>query len=113
MEERYKDICDKLYNGMLKKDVDILNTVLDNNFILVHMTGMRQTKKEFINSITNDTLIYYSEMHEKILCSENKIDLYSIVEASVFGGYKHKWNLRLSMKITNENKIVEAIASTY
>ena len=34
----------RLYEGMIAKDEKTLNEVLDDSFVLVHMTSMRQPK---------------------------------------------------------------------
>ena len=34
----------RMYDGMISKDEKILDEVLDDSFVLVHMTGMRQPK---------------------------------------------------------------------
>ena len=49
-----------MYRAMIVKDAEGLNTVLDDSFVLVHMTGMRQNKKAFIQAVMNGTLNYYS-----------------------------------------------------
>lgn len=37
MEKIYK----KLYKGMIDEDLKLLNEVLDDDFILIHMTGFK------------------------------------------------------------------------
>lgn len=40
-----------MYEGMVNKDEDLLQEVLDPSFVLVHMTGMRQSRSEFIRAV--------------------------------------------------------------
>ena len=40
----------RMYEGMISKDEKVLNEVLDDSFVLVHMTGMRQPKQAFIRA---------------------------------------------------------------
>ena len=47
-KELVKNAYKKMYEGMIKKDEKILDEVLDDSFVLVHMTGMRQSKDAFI-----------------------------------------------------------------
>ena len=35
-----------MYRGMIEKDMELLGESLDKSFVLVHMTGMRQTKRQ-------------------------------------------------------------------
>ena len=47
-EQLIRDAYIRMYEGMIAKDESILREVLDDSFVLVHMTGMRQPKEEFI-----------------------------------------------------------------
>lgn len=51
IENRYS----QMYLGMIEKDRAVLSEVLDDSFVLVHMTGMRQSKAEYIRAIEGDT----------------------------------------------------------
>lgn len=110
----------KMYEGMVSKDEEILREVLDDSFVLVHMTGMRQPKEEFIEAVLNGTLNYFSAEHEHMPVEINGdtaiITGQSYVAAAVFGGGRSNWRLqqKCSMsKIGGEWKITRAVASTY
>ena len=45
---------------MIAKDIPALSAVLDDSFVLVHMTGMRQSKTAFLKAVENGTLNYAS-----------------------------------------------------
>ncbi|MCH5155095.1 MAG: nuclear transport factor 2 family protein [Clostridiales bacterium] len=109
-----------LYRAMIEKDDTALNKLLDNSFVLVHMTGMRQNKLEFIRAVESGTLNYFSEelqeartiVHKDFVRFTGK----SIVEASVFGGGRHTWHLQLDIKyicVGYDWLISEAVASTW
>ena len=116
IQETYIRMCD----GMIAKDESVLRDVLDDSFVLIHMTGMRQSKKEYIQSISNGMLNYYSAEHEQM---EIKIDGdqatligRSYVTAAVFGGGKSTWRLQLSFHLVRRNglwQFTQAKASTY
>ena len=55
-----------MYEGMISKDEKVLNEVLDDSFVLVHMTGMWQPKQAFIKAVLNGTLNYFSAEHENM-----------------------------------------------
>ena len=40
----------EMYRAMIAKDIPALSAVLDDSFVLVHMTGMRQPKRKLIRS---------------------------------------------------------------
>ena len=109
-----------LYQGMVEKDRTILEEVLAPDFVLVHMTGMRQAKEAFIWAVENGTLNYDSAKHQEIIVQiqEDRASLTgkSLVHAAVFGGGWHTWRLRLDCQLDQEDgvwRFTEARASTY
>ena len=109
-----------MYQHMISKDISQLSEILDDSFILVHMTGMKQDKQEYLKAIADGTLNYYSETTEKvnIKINENKASIIgqSRVNAAVFGGGRHTWRLELDIDLINKDGrwlITEARASTY
>ena len=111
---------EKMYTAMIAKDADRLNEILDDDFVLVHMTGMRQSKAEFIRAVENGTLNYYSADHQRIDIDINGDSAVLIgqssVNAAVFGGGRSTWRLQLGLKLTKKAhawKMNKAKASTY
>ena len=116
VESRYR----QMYRGMVEKDRSILSEVLDESFVLVHMTGMQQTKEAFIRAVEDGTLNYFSADHQQISADVHgdtaELIGQSRVRAAVFGGGPHTWRLRLKLKLLRTRdtwKITEAKASTY
>ena len=110
----------QMYRGMVEKDRSILSEVLDDSFVLVHMTGMRQAKEVFIRAVEDGTLNYFSADHQQISVDVHgntaEMTGQSVVRAAVFGGGQHTWHLQLCMKlkqVADTWKITEAKASTY
>ena len=119
-ETKIRQAYETMYEGMLKKDEAILEDVLDDSFVLVHMTGMRQDRTSFINAVKQGTLNYYSAVHEEIEVKEQGDEAFLIgktyVLAAVFGGGKNYWHLRQDCHLKKKNgewKITLAEASTY
>lgn len=110
----------KMYRGMIDKDRNTLLEVLNDSFVLVHMTGMRQSKEAFIRAVEDGTLNYYSAEHQRmeVKVHGNRAELIgqSRVSAAVFGGGRNTWRLQLKLKLEQTAgvwKITEAKASTY
>ena len=110
----------RMYRGMVDKDRRILSEVLEDSFVLVHMTGMRQDREAFIRAVEDGTLNYYSADHERISVDVQGnaavLTGQSVVRAAVFGGGSGTWRLQLRMKLIQSGgswKITEAKASTY
>ncbi len=109
-----------MYQGMVEKSRPLMERVLDTDFILVHMTGLRQDREEYIRAIEQGVLNYYSAEHDSIQVAiqGNKGVLVgrSRVSASVFGGGRHTWRLQLKSEIVKRDGrwyMGETIASTY
>ena len=97
----------EMYTAMINKDRAALERVHDESFVLVHMTGMRQTKQEYIGAIMDGTLNYYSASHEdmqvEISGDTAVLTGRSKVTAAVFGGGKHTWRLQLRFQLVKKN----------
>jgi len=116
IREQYR----RMYDAMIRKDADALSAVLDDSFVLVHMTGMRQPKAAFIQSVLNGTLNYYSAQHENIPVRVDgdtaELTGQSRVNAAVFGGGRHTWRLQQEIALTKTDgvwRMTRAVASTY
>ena len=116
IEQLYND----MYRAMVNKDRSELERVHDDSFVLIHMTGMRQSKKAYIYSIMDGTLNYYSEQTEGLEISIDGDHAVmtgrSRVTAAVFGGGRHTWRLQLRFTLMRREsgwKLTSAQASTY
>ncbi len=45
-----KSLYEQMYKAMVEKDTATLSALHHDSFVLTHMTGMRQGKKEYINA---------------------------------------------------------------
>ena len=116
LKQLYIDLCDASVN----KNQTKLYEILADDYVLIHMTGMVQSKKDYINSVMNGELKYYESIHENIEVSING-DKATIIGktktlASLFGSSKSWWNLRQDLKAENrEGKwiLVQSKASTF
>lgn len=122
MDDRKKieQLYHEMYAAMVAKDRAELERIHDDSFVLIHMTGMRQSKQVYIDSIMNGTLNYYSEQTEglDIRMDGDKATMTgrSRVNAAVFGGGKHTWPLQLRFTLVKRYdgwKLTSAQASTY
>ena len=119
-KEQIEEIYKKLSKASINKDIYLLNRILADDYILVHMTGMQQTKEDYINSVMNEELVYLEAIHEKIDIEINgnkaKVIGKTKTLASPFGIKKSWWRLQQEMtleKIDDKWIIKKSIASTY
>lgn len=109
-----------MYAAMVAKDEAELDRVHADSFVLVHMTGMRQDKKTYIQAIMDGTLNYYTEKTHEI---EVEVDGdtatmtgRSYVSAAVFGGRRNTWRLTLRFDLQRLDgvwKLTRAQATTW
>ena len=119
-KEQIIQLYKEMYAAMVSKDRAELERVHDDSFVLVHMTGMRQRRQEYINAIMDGTLNYYSASHEDMQVEAGGDSAVLIgksrVTAAVFGGGKHTWRLQLRFQLVKKNgawRFAVASASTY
>lgn len=119
-KEQVADCYRQMYRGMIDKDRSILSEVLDDGFVLIHMTGMRQSKEAFIRAVEDGTLNYFSASHQnmetEIHGETAQLTGHSVVNAAVFGGGQHTWRLQLKIRLVQKDhvwRMLEAKASTY
>ena len=114
----------RLYEDMLRymitKDTVSLGALLSDDSVLVHMTGHRQSKGEYLREIASGVLNYYSAQTDSIdiTVDGDKARLVgrSRVNAAVYGGGRHTWPLQMDSRlerIDGQWKIVWTKASTY
>ena len=113
-------LYEQMYQHMISKDIQKLGALLDDSFVLVHMTGLRQPKPLYLQAIKDGTLNYYSAHHDSIsstikgdraeLCGQSR------VTAAVFGGGKNTWRLQLDISFVRHGEswlMSQCSASTY
>ena len=119
-EQQIKNLYAEMWQALQAKDIDELEKIHADEFILVHMTGMKQTKAEYLESVREGRLNYFSEEVENIFVevkgAKGKLIGQSRVEAAVFGGGKNIWRLQLAFEVEKRGGkwlLVHGKASTY
>lgn len=117
-EQQLKDLYHEIWQALISKDISTLEKIHAENFVLVHMTGMNQPKKEYLRCVRDGVLNYFSERTENIFVDVDagKLIGQSKVKAAVFGGGKHILNLQLAFdvkKISGKWILIRGEASTY
>ena len=119
-KEKISRLYSDMYAAMVNKNRSELERVHAPSFYLLHMTGMKQSRETYIESIMNGTLNYYSEQTEELDIETDGgsavLTGKSRVTAAVFGGGKNPWRLKLTFtleKSDDEWRFISAKASTY
>ena len=105
---------------MIEKDVSGMDEIMADDYELRHMTGLRQPKQDFFESVTSGELNYYSAEHDEIIVNVSGDTATMIgrsrVVAAVYGGGRNKWRLQGDFTLRKENgvwKLTSSKASTY
>ena len=119
-KQQIERLYEQMYRAMVEKDTATLDRVHTPEFVLIHMTGMRQTKADYLQAIADGTLNYYSAENERmdVTVDGDHATLIgrSRVTAAVFGGGRHTWRLQLSFRLAKRDGqwlFTESRASTY
>lgn len=118
--QQIQQLYETMYQAMVAKDTATLNRVYADEMVLIHMTGMRQSKRQYLDAIADGTLNYYSAQHEQIDINIDgdhaTMTGRSRVTAAVFGGGRSTWRLQLRFKLVKRDGrwlFTEASAGTY
>lgn len=118
--EIIKELYRTYWQLMIDKDADGLRKIMSEDYALVHMTGVRQSREVFLQGLMDGTFNYYSAEHDRITVTVDgdtaKMTGDSRVMAAVYGGGKSGWRLRGDFTLRKENgtwKLTGSRASTY
>lgn len=118
LAQLYRD----LHRYSITKDAEGLCTLFAPEYVLVHMTGMRQPAEEYIAAVLDGTLNYYRAEHDSIdvrVAADGqtaRITGRTRTEAAVFGGGRNTWRLQQDLKAVKRDGrwyLTESRASTY
>ncbi len=109
-----------LYDGMVRKDRAMMDRVLDGRFVLVHASGLRQTREEFMSAVLDGTLNYYAVRHEALPVTvqgdRGELIGRAQVTAEVFGGKRETLALQQTLVLEKADgrwTIVQSTMSAY
>jgi ketosteroid isomerase-like protein len=118
LAQLYRDLCD----ASMRKDADAIREILSEDYVLEHMTGMRQTREEYISAVLDGTLNYFAVVHDSVTVEVDDDGQHASVRgrsrtmAAVFGGSRHIWRLQQDLKASKTGstwKFDRSQASTY
>lgn len=119
-QETIRNLYRRYWQYMIEKNADGLRGIMSEEYYLLHMTGVRQSREEFLKGLLDGTFNYYTSEHDSIVIQveENsaKMTGKSRVTASVYGGRQSQWTLQGDFSLRKENgswKMTSSRASTY
>ena len=119
-KEQIQALYEAMYRAMIAKDTVERGRLLTDDSVLVHMTGHRQPRKEYLSEIASGVLNYYSVETDSLEITVDgdtaRMVGRSRVNAAVYGGGRHTWRLQMDSQLRKENgvwRIAYSRASTY
>ena len=119
-EKKIQELYRDYWRCMIHKDEQRLRELMDEDYYLEHMTGVRQTREEFLAGLRAGTFNYYSAEHDaiEVRVNDNLAEMIgkSRVTAAVYGGGKKSWRLQGYFTLKKEDgtwKMTSSRASTY
>ena len=118
--ERIRQVYRDYWEAMIAGDAGALRQLMAEDYTLRHMTGVAQTREEFLRGLQDGTFRYFTAEHERIDVTLHGDTAEMIgcsrVLAAVYGGGKHMWRLRGDFTLRREEgtwKLTSSRASTY
>ncbi|WP_414042070.1 nuclear transport factor 2 family protein [Macrococcus sp. EM39E] len=106
-EEQVYLVYKSLYTAMINEDVDRINQLMMEGSFLVHMTGYKQPKREWLKAIEDQSMKYFSSLEEniEIMMKDKKATLIAQnrVDANI-NGMRDTWPLELTIYMVKFEK---------
>ncbi len=106
VEQEVVTMLDKRDRAMIDRDIEALGSLMADDLVLVHITGRRQSKAEWLEEIRSENMRYYDIKREnfKIEINDNRaISTYvSVLDARIYGS-RNVWRLNVTMYLEKRN----------
>ena len=119
-EKQIQKLYRDYWTGMIRKDAQGLRDLMAEDYYLEHMTGIRQTRDQFLAGLLAGTFNYYSAEHDAIEVRVHGDSAEMIgrsrITAAVYGGGKKSWRLQGDFTLRKEAgawKLTSSGVTTY
>ena len=119
-EKQIQKLYRDYWTGMIRKDAQRLRDLMAEDYYLEHMTGVRQTRDQFLAGLLAGTFNYYSAEHDAIEVRVHGDSAEMIgrsrITAAVYGGGKKSWRLQGDFTLRKEAgawKLTSSGVTTY
>jgi ketosteroid isomerase-like protein len=93
-------VYQRIDDAMVNKDTETLDNVLDDNYVLVHMTGYHQPKQEWLEQIENEGMKYFKTMPQKTAITIDRNTAILICDTRIdarINGFRNTWSMQMKM----------------
>lgn len=113
------DIIHSLTSRMITRDIEGLDSILDNDFTLTHITGYVQPKREWLAEISTEKMRYYASEEIELSISVTEDDAVcrfrQLIDAKIWGT-RSQWPLQQTINLHRRNgswTIGRSVARTF
>ena len=118
--ETIRELYRQYWRCMIAKDAPGLRAIMSDDYVLMHMTGVKQPAEVFLKGLLDGTFNYYSAEHDdiEVEIDGNRATMIgrSRVSAAVYGGRRSTWRLQGYFTLRREQgvwRFTSSRASTY
>ena len=107
LKQEIEQFLDEWNDAMVAADTVRLGAMMDDNIILRHITGMTQTKREWLEEVASGSMKYHKIEKKNVKVSLNtdgsvNVSFTSVITATIWGSYG-TWTLNGTMLLVKRN----------
>ena len=113
------EVTRQLTDLMIDKNTKAINSIVNTDFTLTHITGYVQSKNDWFSEIESERMKYYSyqEVKTSVKIEGNKATFIgqNLLDARIWGS-RNKWRLQQTMQLEKRNGkwiILKSVATTF
>lgn len=103
IKQEIGQFLDEWNDAMIAANTVRLGTMMDNGIILRHITGMTQTKREWLEEVASGSMKYHKIEKRDVVVTSNSdgsasVSFTSVITATIWGSYG-TWTLSGTMRL--------------
>lgn len=107
IKQEIEQFLDDWNAAMIAADTVRLGAMMDDGIILRHITGMTQTKREWLEEVASGSMKYHKIKKRDVVVTSNSdgsasVSFTSVITATIWGGYG-TWTLSGTMRLVKRS----------
>ena len=108
IKQEIEQFLDDWNAAMIAADTVRLGAMMDDNIILRHITGMTQTKREWLEEVASGSMKYHKIEKRDVVVTSNSdgsasVSFTSVITATIWGSYD-TWTLSGTMRLVKRSE---------
>ena len=107
IKQEIEQFLDDWSAAMIAADIVKLGAMMDDGIILRHITGMTQTKREWLEEVASGSMKYHKIERRDVVLTSNSdgsasVSFTSVITATIWGSYG-TWTLNGTMRLVKRS----------